>query len=240
MYNDKKILGFIPARSGSKGLSRKNILPLLGKPLIAWTIEQSLKSRYIDQVLVSTDSEEIAEISKSYGAEVPFIRPKELATDNAKVMDVIMHAMDWLEMNNSFYDLIILLQPTSPLRTSDDIDSAIELLFSRQAQSIVSVCTVEHHPYWTNTLPSDGCMKDFLRDEIMNKNRQELPIFYRLNGAIYLAFSNYLKAQKGFLGYATYAYIMPQEKSIDIDNDTDFKFAEFLLKNRFSAQLPIT
>lgn len=225
-----KVLGIIPARDGSKGMPKKNIRPLLNKPLIAWTIKQAQESRYIDQVLVSTDSEEIAEISRSYGADVPFIRPKELATDSAKVMDVLIHALNWLEMNNSFYDLIILLQPTSPLRTSNDIDSAIELLFSRKAQSIVSVCEVEHHPYWTNTLPSDGCMKDFLRDEIMNKNRQELPIFYRLNGAIYLAFCDYLKTQGKFLGNETYAYIMSKERSLDIDDEIDFRFAEFLLQ----------
>ena len=230
MYNDKRILGFIPARGGSKGLSGKNVLPLLGKPLIAWTIEQAQESRYIDQVLVSTDSEEIAEISKNYGAEVPFMRPKELATDNAKVMDVLAHTLNWLEMDKNLYDVIILLQPTSPLRSKEDIDSAIEMLFSKQARSIVSVCETEHHPHWSNALPPDGCMKDFITNENRNKNRQELPNFYRLNGAIYLAFSYYVKAHGSFLGNGTYAYIMPRERSIDIDNEVDFRFAEFLMQ----------
>lgn len=231
MYNSKKILGIIAARSGSKGLPRKNILPLLKKPLIGWTIEQALKNTYLDRVIVSTDDEEIAEISKNYGAEVPFIRPKELASDNAKLIDVIMHAIDWLEIRNNFYDLIILLQPTSPLRTSKDIDAAVELLFFQKAQAIISVCEAEYPPCWANTLSLDGCMKDFLSHEIMNKNRQELSIFYRLNGAIYLAFCRYLKKHKSFLGNETYAYIMPKERSVDVDNKIDFKFAEFLLKN---------
>lgn len=240
MYKGKKILGLIPARSGSKGLPQKNILPLLGKPLIAWTIEQALASKYLDKVIVSTDNEEIAEIAKKYGAKVPFMRPKELASDDAKSIDVITHAIDWFEVNNDFNELVMLLQPTSPLRTSGDIESAIELLFSRKAQSIVSVCEVDHHPYWANILPVDGCMKDFLRQEYANRNRQELPVFYRLNGAIYLACCNYLKIQKNYFGNETYAYIMPRERSIDIDNEIDFKFAEYLLQRALFYPCPKT
>ena len=171
MYKGKNILGLIPARGGSKGLPRKNIKPLLGKPLIAWTIEQALASRYLDRVVVSTDNKEIAEISKKYGAEVPFMRPKELAEDNAKGIDVVLHAIDWLKENNKRkqYDLMMLLQPTSPLRATEDIDKAIETLFLKEAKAIVSVCEVAHHPLWANTLPKNGCMKDFIKKEIMNK-----------------------------------------------------------------------
>lgn len=231
MYNGKTILGLIPARGGSKGLPRKNIIPLLGKPLIAWTIEQALASKYLDRVVVSTEDKEIAEISKKYRAEVPFIRPKELAADNAKGIDVVLHTMDWLEENNKCYDLLVLLQPTSPLRTFEDVNNAIELLFLKEAKAIVSVCEVDHHPLWTNTLPEDRCMKDFIRKEIMNKNRQKLPVFYRLNGAIYLAYWNYLKEQKNFFGNETFAYIMPHIRSIDIDSEVDYKLAEVLIKN---------
>lgn len=234
MYKDKTILGLIPARGGSKSLPRKNIRPLLGKPLIAWTIEQALASKYLDGVIVSTDDEEIAEISKKYGAEVPFMRPKELATDETKGIDVVLHAVDWIEINNKPYNLLMLLQPTSPLRTYEDIDKAIKLLFSKKAQAVVSVCEAEHHPYWSNILPQDGCMRDFIKAEIMNKNRQELPVFYRLNGAIYLAYGGYLKEQKNFLGKKTFAYIMQQEKSIDIDNKVDFKFTEILMRKKYS------
>ena len=232
MYKGKTILGVIPARGGSKGLSRKNIKILFGKPLIAWTIEQALASKYLDRLIVSTEDEEIAEVSKKYGAEVPFIRPKELAEDNAKGIDVVLHAIDWLKKNDrrKQYDLIILIQPTSPLRKSDDIDKAIELLFLKKAKAIVSVCEVDHHPLWANTLPEDGCMKDFIRQEIMNKNRQELSVFYRLNGAIYLAYCNYLKKYRSFIGEKTFAYIMPRERSIDIDSEVDLNLAEVLIK----------
>jgi len=232
MYKGKNILGLIPARGGSKGLPGKNIKPLLGKPLIAWTIGQALASKYLDRVVVSTDNEGIAEISKKYGADVPFIRPKELAEDNAKGIDVVLHAIDWLKKSDrrKQYDLLMLLQPTSPLRKSEDIDKAIELLFLKKAKAIVSVCEVNHHPLWVNTLSEDGCMKDFIRKEIMNKNRQELPVFYRLNGAIYLAYCNYIKEQKSFISNETFAYIMPREMSIDIDSKVDFKLAEILIK----------
>ena len=231
MYKGKNILGLIPARGGSKGLPRKNIKPLLGKPLIAWTIEEALASKYLDRLIVSTDDKEIAEISKKYGAEVPFIRPKELAEDNAKGIDVALHAIDWLKKNDKQkqYDLLMLLQPTSPLRTTEDIDKAIELLFLKDAKAIVSVCEVDHYPLWSNTLPENGCMKDFIRKEIMNKNRQELPIFYRLNGCIYLAYCSYLQKQRSFFGEKSFAYIMPKERSIDIDGEIDFRLAEILL-----------
>jgi len=231
LYRGKKILGIIPARGGSKGLPRKNIIPLLGKPLIAWTIEQAKESRYIDKVIVSTDDREIAEVSKKYGAEIPFLRPKELAEDDSKVIDAILLVIEWIEKNDMYYDLIVLLQPTTPLRTSEDIDNSIELLFSKKAQAIVSVCEVEHHPHLANTLPEDGSMENFLSFELANKNRQQLPVFYRLNGAIYLAYLDYLMAKKGFFGEGTYAYLMQRRKSIDIDNDIDLKFTEFLLKD---------
>ena len=232
MYKGKNILGLIPARGGSKRLLRKNIKLLLGKPLITWTIEQALASKYLDRVVVSTDDKKIAEISIKYGAEVPFVRPKELAEDNTKGIDVVLHAIDCLKEDDrrKQYDLIMLLQPTSPLRKSEDIDKAIELLFLKEAKAIVSVCEVDHHPLWANTLPEDECMKDFIRKEIMNKNRQELPVFYRLNGAIYLAYCNYIKKQKSFFGEKTFAYIMPKERSVDIDDKIDLKLAEILIK----------
>ena len=232
MHKKKRILGIIPARGGSKGLTRKNILPLLGKPLIAWTIEQAHLSKYLDKVIVNTDDSEIAKVAKDHGAEVPFLRPQELAQDMSRGIDVVLHNLSWLEENNEVYDLIILLQPTSPLRKSEDIDNAIELLFSKNAQAIISVCEVEHHPYWENILPETGCMGEFLSNEIMNKNRQERPVFYRLNGAIYLAYCDYLRTYKSFYGNETYAYIMPRERSIDIDNVLDLKLAEFMIRSQ--------
>jgi len=228
MYKGKSVLGLIPARGGSKGLPRKNIKPLLGKPLIAYTIEQALASKHLDRVIVSTDSEEIAEVSRKYGAEVPFMRPKELATDEAKSINVVLHVIKWMEENDKSYDLLMLLQPTSPLRTVEDIDKAIELLLEKEANAIISVCEVEQHSYWSNVLPPDGCMKNFIRPEVTNKNRQELPLFYRLNGAIYLVYWDYLKQEKTFFGDKTFAYIMPRERSIDIDEEIDFILAELI------------
>jgi len=236
MYKGENILGLISARGGSKELPRKNIKSLLGKPLIAWTIEQAFASKYLDRVVVSTDDKEIAEISKKFGAEAPFIRPKELASDKAQGIEVVLHAIEWLKKNDKRkqYNLIMLLQPTSPLRATEDIDKAIEFLFLKEAKAIVSVCEVDHHPLWANTLSEDGCMKDFIRQGVLNKNRQELPVFYRLNGAIYLAYCNYVKEQKSFLGEKTFAYIMPRERSIDIDDEIDFELAEILIKNNVS------
>jgi CMP-N,N'-diacetyllegionaminic acid synthase len=230
VYEDKTIVGFIPARGGSKGLPNKNILPLLGKPLISWTIEQAKNSLYIDKIIVSTEDEEIAGISRKYGAQVPFLRPAHIATDDAKTIDAVLHALGWFESMKEFCDLLIVLQPTSPLRTAEDIDRAVELLFSKKAQSVVSVCEVGHHPYLSNTLPENHSLKDFLKPEVINTRRQDMPSFYRLNGAIYLSYCEHLQKEKHFFGDNSYAYIMPKERSIDIDNEIDFKFAEFLLK----------
>ncbi len=232
MYDRRRILGVIPARGGSKGLPGKNVRELFGKPLIVWTIEQARNSKYLDEVIVSTDDQVIADISEKHGASVPFLRPKELATDHSRIIDVLIHVIDRLETEGASYDLTMLLQPTSPLRRSADIDGAIELLFARKAQTVVSVCEAEHHPYGANTLPADGSMRDFLRPEVMNKNRQELPKFYRINGAIYLACCDYLRTCKTLFGSGTYAYVMPQERSIDIDTQLDFEFAEHLLKTK--------
>jgi CMP-N,N'-diacetyllegionaminic acid synthase len=231
MYKGKNILALITARGGSKGLPRKNIKLLSGKPLIALTIECARKSEYVDRVVVSTDDEQIAAISRKFHAETPFMRPKSLATSNAKSIDVVLHALDWLKKHGQRYDLLLLLQPTSPLRTPEDIDRAIELLFKKKAKAVVSVSETEHHPYWSNILPKNACMKGFIPRSIMNKVRQELPAFYRLNGAIFLVFSDHLKTHRNFYGKDTYAYIMPRERSVDIDTKIDFYLAEYLLKH---------
>jgi len=233
MYKGKRILALIPARGGSKGLPRKNIKPLLGKPLIAWTIEQAKASKYIDKVVVSTDDEEIAEVAKKYGAEVPFLRPKELATDEARGIDVVLHGIGYFKSLYGTDFIFVYLQPTSPLRRSEDIDNAIEELFSNpKAKAIISVCEVEHHPLWTGVLPEDKCLANFINKEVADKNRQELPKYYRINGAIYLGFADYIENNKSFFGENTYAYVMPVERSIDVDNIVDFKLAELILKER--------
>lgn len=229
MFKGKKILAIIPARSGSKGLPRKNIMPLSGKPLIAWTIEAALKAKRLDRILVSTDDEYIAGIARRYGAEAPFLRPKRLATDNARGIDVILHAANWASKHGTDYDLIMVLQPTSPARTSGDIDSAIGPLFKKNVTAVVSVCEMEHSHCCCGTLFLGGRMSGFEALERAPANRQELPVLYRINGAIYLARLDFLIKQKCFFGKNTFAYIMPQARSIDIDTEIDFKLAEVLL-----------
>jgi N-acylneuraminate cytidylyltransferase/CMP-N,N'-diacetyllegionaminic acid synthase len=229
MFKNKHITALIPARGGSKGLKRKNIRDFLGKPLIAWTIEQALSCKYIDKVVVSTEDDEIARIAIEYGATVPFLRPLDIATDSAKAIDVILHAIKWFKSNNNWNcDMLALLQPTSPLRTSQHLEESIELLFNKNAQAIVSVCETDHHPFWSNILPENGFMKDFLRPDIVDKNRQDLPKYYRLNGSIYLAYCDYIINNLGFFGENTYSYIMKVNESVDIDNEIDFKVAEIL------------
>ena len=232
MINKKKILAVITARSGSKRLPNKNILDLAGKPLIAWTIEESKKSKYIDKLIVSTDSSEIAEISTRYKAEVPFIRPKELALDESDSLSVLKHSIKFFEGE---YNYILLLQPTSPLRKVKDIDKAIEML-SKKIKAVVSVCETEHSPLWTNTLPKDLSMKNFIRPEIKNKRSQDLPKYYRLNGAIYLSEIDYFIKNNGFFADNTKAYIMSQVSSIDIDVELDFLLVETILKNNISEK----
>ena len=230
MYKEKSILGVIPARGGSRGLPGKNILNLHGKPLIAWTIEAALASRYLDRVIVSTEDRDIIAAARRSGAGLPFIRPIELATDSVGATDVAIHALEWFEKQGTPYDIVVLLQPTSPMRSTQDIETAVQLLFSKDARAVVSVSEMEHHPYKSNVLPGDDNMKDFFNPAFINKVRQELPVFFRTNGAIYVSYTQDLKARKSFFGEKTYAYRMPPERSVDIDNELDFKFAEFLFE----------
>ena len=198
---------------------------------MAYTIEAAKESRIFDRIIVSTDSEKIAAVALKYGAEVPFMRPKELATDTASSMDVLIYTIELLQESNDKYDYVALLQPTSPLRTSQDIVGAVNLLIEKNANSVVSVCRVEHSPLWSNTLPEDLSLKDFIRPEIRNLRRQDLPIFYRLNGAIYIVKVSYILESKDFFGQESYAYIMPVNRSVDIDTELDLVLAEVLLQH---------
>ncbi|MBI2552439.1 acylneuraminate cytidylyltransferase family protein [Candidatus Uhrbacteria bacterium] len=233
MYKDKTILAVIPARGGSKGLPRKNLRSLLGKPLIAWTIEAALQSGVFDRVAVVTDDQEIAAVAKKYGAEVPFMEPDELAADAVKGINVILYAMDWFAKHDKKYDLLMCLQPTTPLRTAADIQGALALMEEKHAQAVVSVCKAEHSPLWANILPPDLSLQGFIREDV-NIVRQSLEQFYRLNGAIYLAQWEYLLKNKTWYRENSYAYIMPAERSVDIDSELDLYVAEALLKRRLS------
>lgn len=232
MTSKPEIVAVIPARGGSIGITRKNLRECYGKPLIYWSIRAAEESRYVSRIIVSTDDEEIADVAKSCGAEVPFMRPAELATSTATGPDVWRHALMWLGEQNQPADESVYLQPTTPVRTSRDIDNALDLLHEKQSDSIVSVCECEHHPYYTNVLPEDFCMRNFVKDEIKNTNRQELPVHYRLNGAVYAANVEFFCQSKYIIGDNTYAYVMPKESSVDIDEEIDFVIAEALLRKR--------
>ena len=232
MYDRKKVLGLIPARGGSKGVPKKNVRSLAGKPLIAYTIECAKETNIFDYLMVNTDSEEIAETAEKYGAKVPFIRPPELATDTACGMDVIIYTINWFEDKDSKFDILVYLQPTSPLRLPEDIINALNIMKDNKANAVISVTEAEYPPLWTNILPHDLKMDNFIRKDIESKNRQELPTYYRLNGAIYIARWDYLKKYADWYHERVYAYIMPQERSIDIDSEFDFLLAEFIMQKK--------
>ena len=236
MINNKTFLAIIPARGGSKRLPKKNILDLAGKPLISWSIKAAIKSKYIDKVMVTTDSDEIMEVAQKYGAEVPFKRPDYLATDMAIRPDVIKHTIDFYQNENQEkFDYIIFLQPTSPLRNETHIDNAIEYMFEKNADAIVSVCEVEHPVQWSGLLPDNKDMSDFLDDLDIKSRSQDFPIYYRLNGAIFICDSHkFMESGCMVLKNNIFAYIMPQDVSIDIDTKIDFILSEVILnqKNR--------
>jgi CMP-N,N'-diacetyllegionaminic acid synthase len=239
MIGNKRLLAIIPARGGSKRLPRKNVLDLAGKPLISWSIDTARHSKYIDRTIVSTDDNEIAAISRKFGADVPFIRPHILACDDAKSIDVVIHTIEYLSGIDDVYDFIILLQPTSPLRSAEDIDRALEQLVDKDHDGVISVCKCEHSPLWCNTLDRDLSMIDFLSDDILNKRSQDLPTYYRLNGAIFIASIPILIAMDDpsfFIKNTISAYIMPVERSIDIDNKIDFDVAEVLVNQNINEK----
>lgn len=228
MLQEKRVIALIPARGGSKRLPKKNVLPLAGIPLIAWTIKAALSSDYIDEIVVTTDCLGIAAAAKEYGAEVPFIRPAKLSSDTATTNAVLLHAIEALGCSAG--DVIVLLQPTSPLRTSADIDGAIELLHERSGSGVVSVCECDHSPLWTGVLPDDGNLGSFISEELTARRSQDLPKHYRLNGAIYAFTVSSLLGKQGIHYSAeVYAFKMDSLLSIDIDTEVDFKLAEAIL-----------
>lgn len=225
MFKNKTFLAIILARGGSKRLPNKNIKTLNGKPLISYTIEAALASSYIDNIIVSSDSEEILNIVKQHSVQT-LKRPDSLATDTSSSIDATIHAINSVH----HYDYILLLQPTSPLRSAQHIDEAIELLYTKQADAIVSVCEMEHSPLWANTLPKNNSMKRFISSEIKNKRSQDLEKYYRINGAIYICKTDILLTEKTFLiDNNCFAYKMSRNSSIDIDEAIDFTLAEALL-----------
>jgi CMP-N-acetylneuraminic acid synthetase len=229
MLKGKTFLAIIPARGGSKRLPRKNILNLGGKPLIGWSIEAALGSRYIDKIVVTSDDDNILKIAEQYHVKI-IKRPPKLASDTALTYDVVKHTIETIQKK---YDYIVLLQPTSPLRNNLHIDDAIESLFNKNADAIVSVTETDHSPLWSNILPENGSMENFLRRDILQKRSQELEKYYRINGAIYIVDTNILLKDKTiFPKKNIYAYIMDRFTSIDIDEKIDFEIASFLVSKR--------
>lgn len=232
MINNKKILAIIPARGGSKGVPRKNIRNLNGKPLIAYTIEEARKSEYIDRIVISTEDEEIASVSRKFDAEVPFLRPKEFAQDNSPTVDCVIHMLNWLKENENYEpDYVCLLQCTSPLRTFEDINGTIEKMISTDMDGAVSVCEAEVNPYWTNVFDGNQ-LKYFVEEGQQITRRQDLPKIYRMNGAVYLVKTEALIKYRTLEPSKIAGYIMEPKKSIDIDNIEDFLLAEILIKRK--------
>ncbi len=234
MIQGRSLLAIIPARGGSKTIKDKNIRSLAGRPLLAWTIEAAKTSKYVDRVVVSTDSKAIAEISKTWGADVPFLRPPDLATDEAPGNDVIVHCLRWIRENEPrAYDFFIYLQPTSPLRTSAHIDAAMErLVGDPAAEALVSVAEAADHPYWLKSIDGRGRLASWRPDGRPISRRQDLPKLYVLNGAIYIALSHVFDAHPDFYAGPCLGFVMDRTSSVDIDDENDFAFAEFLLSRR--------
>jgi len=227
MDEKRGFLAVIPARGGSKRLPRKNLLECGGKPLVAWSIEAARESRYIDITLLSSDDKEILAVGEQYGIET-LERPHSLADDTSSTFDAVAHA---IVQCSKEYEYIVLLQPTSPLRTATHIDAAIEQLHRSGADAIVSVCEMEHSPLWSNTLPDDGSMENFLDESVRHSRSQDLPTYYRLNGAIYICKITRLLEEKSFMIRKNIvAYIMDRRSSVDIDEALDFEFAGLLLQ----------
>jgi len=218
-------LAVIPARGGSKGIPRKNIKELAGKPLIAWTIEEAKKSKYITRLVLSSEDEEIIEVAKKHGCEVPFIRPIELAADDTSGVELVLHAIGQCPG----YDYVVLLQPTSPLRSVEDIDGAIERLLEEDSEFCVSVAESQESPYWMYKL-NDNQLQSLLENESITTRRQDLPVVYSLNGAVYIAKIEAFLKEKSFLTSRTLGYVMNNEHSYDIDNQIDFLICEIIKK----------
>ena len=227
------MIAIIPARGGSKGLPGKNIKPLYGIPLICHTIKAALESKFVKRVIVSTDDNEIASISKDYGAEVPFMRPGELATDESRVMDTYFHVIDKIsEENGKPIDNFIALLPTAPLRNSNDIDEAIKIFNKKNANSVISVIEAPTPLDWYRRITKEGILTDYLPNFNAIENRQNFTKAYLPNGAIYVFKTEVLRKTREYYTNKTFPYIMPVERSVDIDDLKDFKWSEYLMNNK--------
>lgn len=234
MIEGHVVVAVVPARGGSKGLPGKNLRRLGGLPLVAHTILAAKQARTLDRVILSTDSREIARVGKRYGAEVPFLRPPELATDEAPMAPVLVHTVAWIEGNEGkLVDVVVILQPTSPLREAAHIDAGVRLLLESGAESVVGLCEVQHSPYWMRVI-RDGRVEPFQPDTLESRfqRRQELPKVYQVNGAFYASRRAVIMERGQVLGEDVRGLIMEQEASVDIDSSVDLMLAEAILRAR--------
>ena len=222
------VVAVIPARGGSKGIPRKNLYSLGGRPLIAYSIEAGLGAQSVDRVIVSTDDSEIAAVSREWGAEVPFLRPAELALDETPTLPVIQHSVQILMEEDYIPSYVVILQPTSPLRSATQIDEGVQILSETGADSVVSVCISEHSPYWMRTI-EEGRVYPFLAEGLTYLRRQDLPIVYRLNGALWVTRREVLMEGDSVYGEDVRPLVMPVDDSVDIDTPTDVALAELIL-----------
>ena len=234
MLKKERILALIPARGGSKGIKHKNRIPFCGKPLIQYSVDAARSSRMIDNILVSTDDPTIAEIAERLGAEVPFLRPAYLADDRARTIDVVIHALKYLKERNRYYDSLILLQPTQPLRTAMDIDGAVETFLRKGRQGLVSVSPVDDHPILIRTVDEQGKLTKLLSCQSTCR-RQDMPVYYKVNGCIYINKVAEITSETS-LNDNPIPYIMERSHSVDIDDWVDLHVAEYYLKKAESEE----
>jgi len=231
MIDGLSVLALIPARGGSKGIPGKNIAPLAGRPLIHWTIAAARNSKFIDRVILSSDDEAISAAARAAGCDVPFVRAAELATDEASSMDVVLDAL----ARTPGYDIVVLLQPTSPLRVAEDIDGCLVEMLRSDAPCCVSVQAAANHPYLTYRLDDQASLMAYASPPVgQNLRRQDLPAAWCLNGAVYAARTPWLQAQRNFLSSETRGYPMPTDRSIDIDTPADLASAAAILQAKHS------
>lgn len=234
MIDGKKILALIPAREGSKGIKGKNIVELVGKPLIAYTIEACKNSKYIDSIVLTTDSEKIADVAIKYGCRVPFMRPAQLAEDNSKTIDAVIHSINTLREKGENYEILILLQPTHPLRDANDIDNAIKQFINEGIRSLASINEVKDHPILVRSIDNQYRLNSLLKQSSTIR-RQEMPKYYKVNGAIYINYISDINENTSFNDNEN-GFIMDKIKSIDIDEHLDLFIAEVYIKYLYSSK----
>jgi len=237
----KAVLGLIPARGGSKGLPRKNIRLLCGRPLIEYTIEAALKANSLDRVIVSTDDPDIASVAEGTGAEVPFLRPVDYATDTASSISVVHHAIQWLEENGAYHpDAIAFLSPTCPLRTSDQIDAAVDLLWKSKLESVVTVFPVPHHPYFIYSLNENNQLSELITMPDKPLRRQELPRYYAHSQSVMISRTSYLKLcdqKAAVLNFDSAAGLkIDYQSALDIDTIIDLMVADTFMRSRIKEK----